>query len=48
MSRLQLARNVDDLDASIAFYSKLFGTPPAKVRDGYANIAVPSRRSGSS
>ena len=40
MSRLQLALNVDDLDTSLAFYSKLFGTPPAKVRDGYANFAV--------
>ncbi|GAA4697443.1 ArsI/CadI family heavy metal resistance metalloenzyme [Nocardioides conyzicola] len=40
MSRIQLALNVDDLDASIAFYSKLFDSPPAKVRDGYANFAV--------
>jgi catechol 2,3-dioxygenase-like lactoylglutathione lyase family enzyme len=40
MSRLQLALNVDDLDTSVAFYSTLFGTPPAKVRDGYANFAV--------
>jgi catechol 2,3-dioxygenase-like lactoylglutathione lyase family enzyme len=40
MSRLQLALNVDDLDTSVAFYSKLFGTPPAKVRAGYANFAV--------
>ena len=40
MSRLQLALNVDDLDTSLAFYSKLFGTPPAKVRNGYANFAV--------
>ena len=40
MSRLQLALNVDDLDESIAFYSKLFGTEPAKVRPGYANFAV--------
>lgn len=40
MSRLQLALNVDDLDASIAFYRKLFGTEPAKVREGYANFAV--------
>jgi catechol 2,3-dioxygenase-like lactoylglutathione lyase family enzyme len=40
MSRLQLALNVDDLDTSVAFYSKLFGTPPAKVRHGYANFAV--------
>ena len=40
MSRLQLALNVDDLDASIAFYSRLFSTEPAKVREGYANFAV--------
>ena len=40
MSRLQLALNVDDLDTSIAFYSKLFATEPAKVRPGYANFAV--------
>jgi catechol 2,3-dioxygenase-like lactoylglutathione lyase family enzyme len=40
MSRVQLALNVADLDASIAFYSKLFGTPPAKIRDGYANFAI--------
>jgi catechol 2,3-dioxygenase-like lactoylglutathione lyase family enzyme len=40
MSRVQLALNVTDLDAAIAFYSKLFGTAPAKVRPGYANFAV--------
>jgi catechol 2,3-dioxygenase-like lactoylglutathione lyase family enzyme len=40
MSRLQLALNVDDLDASVAFYSALFGSEPAKVRPGYANFAV--------
>ncbi|GAA1506687.1 ArsI/CadI family heavy metal resistance metalloenzyme [Nocardioides humi] len=40
MSRLQLALDVDDLDASIAFYAALFGTAPAKVRPGYANFAV--------
>jgi catechol 2,3-dioxygenase-like lactoylglutathione lyase family enzyme len=40
MSRVQLALNVDDLDASIAFYSTLFGTPPAKQRPGYANFAI--------
>jgi catechol 2,3-dioxygenase-like lactoylglutathione lyase family enzyme len=38
--RVQLALNVDDLDESIAFYRKLFGTEPAKVRPGYANFAV--------
>jgi catechol 2,3-dioxygenase-like lactoylglutathione lyase family enzyme len=40
MARLQLALNVDDLDSSIAFYSRLFATEPAKVRPGYANFAV--------
>ncbi|HET7193620.1 MAG TPA: ArsI/CadI family heavy metal resistance metalloenzyme [Nocardioides sp.] len=40
MSRIQLALNVDDLDASIDFYSSLFGTPPAKTKPGYANFAV--------
>ena len=40
MSRVQLALNVADLDASIEFYTKLFDTPPAKVRDGYANFAI--------
>ena len=40
MSRLQLALNVDDLEESVAFYSKLFATQPAKVHPGYANFAV--------
>ncbi|MFF0793757.1 ArsI/CadI family heavy metal resistance metalloenzyme [Streptomyces spiralis] len=40
MSRVQLALRVPDLDASIAFYSKLFGVEPAKLRDGYANFAI--------
>jgi lactoylglutathione lyase len=40
MSRVQLALNVDDLDAAIDFYSKLFGVGPAKVRPGYANFAI--------
>jgi catechol 2,3-dioxygenase-like lactoylglutathione lyase family enzyme len=40
MSRLQLALNVDDLDKSVAFYSTLFGTQPAKRKPGYANFAV--------
>ncbi|MFZ9628283.1 MAG: ArsI/CadI family heavy metal resistance metalloenzyme [Ilumatobacteraceae bacterium] len=40
MSRVQLALNVNDLDSAIAFYTSLFGTPPAKVREGYANFAI--------
>lgn len=39
-SRVQLALRVPDLDASVAFYSKLFNTEPAKLRDGYANFAL--------
>ena len=40
MSRVQLALNVADLEASVAFYSKLFGAEPAKRRPGYANFAI--------
>ncbi|RDI30395.1 catechol 2,3-dioxygenase-like lactoylglutathione lyase family enzyme [Rhodococcus sp. AG1013] len=40
MSRAQLALNVDDLQEAITFYSKLFGTEPAKVKPGYANFAI--------
>jgi catechol 2,3-dioxygenase-like lactoylglutathione lyase family enzyme len=39
-SRVQLALNVSDLKESVAFYSKLFGTEPAKLRPGYANFAI--------
>ena len=40
MSRLQLAINVTDLDSAIEFYSRLFGTAPAKVKPAYANFEV--------
>ena len=40
MSRIQLALNVDDIDAAVSFYSKLFGAQPAKRRPGYANFAL--------
>ena len=40
MSRVQLALNVRDVDAAVAFYSKLFGAEPAKRRPGYANFAI--------
>jgi catechol 2,3-dioxygenase-like lactoylglutathione lyase family enzyme len=40
MSRVQLALRVADLEASIDFYSKLFGAEPAKRRPGYANFAI--------
>ncbi len=40
MSRVQLPVNVSDFGAAVAFYSRLFGTAPAKLRPGYANFAV--------
>ncbi len=40
MSRVQLALNVSDLQASIEFYRRLFGTEPAKVHEDYANFAI--------
>ena len=40
--RLQLALNVENLDQSVAYYSKMFGTEPHKIREGYANFAIES------
>jgi catechol 2,3-dioxygenase-like lactoylglutathione lyase family enzyme len=40
VSRVQLALNVTDIDAAVAFYAALFGTEPAKRRPGYANFAI--------
>ncbi len=40
MPRVQLALNVSDLDAAVAFYGKLFDAEPAKRRPGYANFAI--------
>lgn len=40
MSRVQLAINVPDLSPAIAFYQRLFGVAPHKVRAGYANFEV--------
>jgi catechol 2,3-dioxygenase-like lactoylglutathione lyase family enzyme len=39
-SRVQLALNVTDIDAAVVFYTKLFGTGPAKRHAGYANFAI--------
>ncbi len=38
--RLQLALNVDNLDESIDFYTKMFDTAPLKIKEGYANFAI--------
>jgi len=40
MSRVQLAINVTDVDAAVDFYSKLFATPVAKRKPGYANFEI--------
>jgi catechol 2,3-dioxygenase-like lactoylglutathione lyase family enzyme len=40
VSRIQLALDVDDVEAATAFYRKLFGVEPAKTRPGYANFAI--------
>jgi hypothetical protein len=42
MSRLQLALNVNDIDAAMEFYSTLFDTAPAKRQPCYANFAIDS------
>ena len=39
-TRVQLALNVDDLQAATDFYTKLFGVAPHKQRAGYANFAI--------
>ena len=36
MSRLQLALNVDDLQESIDFYTRLLGTEPAKASPSWS------------
>lgn len=40
MSRVQLALNVSDVDAAVAFYEQLFATPVAKRKPGYANFEI--------
>jgi catechol 2,3-dioxygenase-like lactoylglutathione lyase family enzyme len=40
VARVQLALQVTDLDAAIAFYGALFDAEPAKRRPGYANFAI--------
>ena len=39
-SRIQLALNVENVAEATAFYERLFGAPPHKQRDGYANFAI--------
>lgn len=55
MKRLHVHVGVDDLDASIRFYSTLFGAPPTTVKPDYAkwmledpcvNFAISAGRAG--
>jgi len=39
-SRVQLALNVSNLAEAVEFYSKMFSTQPAKLREGYANFTI--------
>jgi catechol 2,3-dioxygenase-like lactoylglutathione lyase family enzyme len=41
-TRIQLALNVEDIDAAVAFYSAMLGAEPVKRRPGYANFAIVS------
>jgi len=45
MSGVQLSINVSDLGAAVAFYSRLFGTAPAKPRRAMPTSPAPARRS---
>src|SRR3954453_8849856 len=38
--RLQLALNVDDLDAAVDFYTRMFGVGPVKGKGGCVTVAV--------
>jgi len=38
--RLQLALNVENLNESVDFYTRMFGTAPQKVKPGYANFTI--------
>jgi len=42
--RMQLALNVADLEASIKYYSRMFGVPVNKREPGYANFVVDSHQ----
>jgi len=39
-SKVHVALNVRDVEASVVFYQRLFGIEPAKVRPGYAKFDV--------
>jgi catechol 2,3-dioxygenase-like lactoylglutathione lyase family enzyme len=39
-TRIQLALDVDDVDAATQFYTRMFGVGPHKQRAGYANFVI--------
>jgi catechol 2,3-dioxygenase-like lactoylglutathione lyase family enzyme len=39
-TRVHIALDVRDVEASLPFYETLFGQRPTKVRDGYAKFEV--------
>src|ERR1019366_7661306 len=39
-SRVQLALNVSNIGEAVAFYTRLFGAEPTKLRPGYASFAI--------
>ena len=43
MKRFHVHLHVDDLQASITFYSKLFSAPPARVETDYAKWMLETR-----
>ncbi len=38
--RVQLALNVENLEESVEFYTKMFNTEPYKIKEGYANFVI--------
>jgi catechol 2,3-dioxygenase-like lactoylglutathione lyase family enzyme len=38
--RVQLALNVENIDESVEFYTKMFNTAPYKTKPGYANFEI--------
>jgi predicted enzyme related to lactoylglutathione lyase len=39
----QVSLNISNIDASVAFYEKVFGAPATKRRPGYAKLDLTSR-----
>ena len=44
MKRFHVHAHVADLDASVAFYTKMFAAPPTRLEDGYAKWMIEDPR----